>query len=188
MKSYLFAAAWLLISLSSCKQQDDFTGLWNKNANAEWDGKAFPSWEGKGSTMVNRTRVKSPVFIRIKKEMNYYVMNCYQLDASRHQVVADPSIFDYVKLKKVDEHTLISDNQASNIITATQIIVQVQPGTGEMTMKFGIPDTDMPAEPRANALFHTLFSSGYHKLMEIRRKTEDADLVDSKLKSEGLVK
>lgn len=188
MKNYLIAAIVLLFALSSCQQQDDFTGVWNKNANPESDPKAFPTWETRGKQLVDRTRVTSPLFIRIKKEMGYYVMNCYQFDAPSRSIVADPSIFDYVKLKKTDDHSLVSDNRASNIITEKMIIVHVDPVTHEMTMKFEIPESEMPEDKRANAMFRTMFSSGYHKLIEIRRKTSDPDLINSKLKSDGVIK
>lgn len=188
MKNYLIAAIGLLLALSSCQQQDDFTGVWNKNANPESDPKAFPTWETRGKQLVDQTRVTSPLFIRIKKEMGYYVMNCYQFDAPSHSIVADPSIFDYVKLKKADDNSLVSDNKASNIITEKMIIVYVDPATHEMTMKFEIPEADIPEDKRANAMFRTMFGSGYHKLMEIRRKTADPDLINSKLKSDGFIK
>ncbi len=188
MKNYLFAAAWLLFALSSCRQQDNFTGLWNKNSNPEYDTRAFPTWEARGKRLVDGSRISSPLFIRIKKEMGYYVMNCYQFDAPSHSIAADPSIFDYVKLKKADDNTLVSDNRASNIITEKMIVVHVDPATHEMTMKFEIPEADMPEDKRAKAMFSTMFNSGYHKLLEIRRKTADPDLINSKLKSDGLIK
>lgn len=188
MKNYLLAAAWLLLSFSSCRQQDQFTGVWNKNTNPELDAKAFPTWEDRGKRMVDASRIGSPLFIRIKKEMGYYVMNSYQFDAATRSIVADPSIFDYVKLKKADDNTLVSDNRASNIITDKMIVVHMDPATNEMTMKFDIPETEMPKDKHANALFRTMFNSGYHKLLEIRRKTADPDLINDKLKSDGLIK
>lgn len=188
MKNYLHAALWLLLTLSSCAQKDQFTGVWNKNTNPELDPKAFPTWEDRGKHLVDASRIGSPLFVRIKKEMGYYVMNCYQFDAPSRSIVADPSIFDYVKLKKADDNTLVSDNRASNIITDKMIVVHVDPATNEMTMKFEIPEEEMPVEKRANAMFRTMFGSGYHKLIEIRRKTADPDLINTKLKSEGLIK
>jgi len=188
MKNYLCAALGLLLILSSCRQQDQFTGVWNKNTNPELDQAAFPTWQDRGKRMVDAGRVGSPLFIRIKKEMGYYVMNCYQFDAPSHNIVADPTIFDYVKLKKADDNTLVSDNKASNIITEKMIVLHVDPTTHEMTMLFEIPKAEMPQDKHANALFRTMFGSGYHKLIEIRRKTADPDLINSKLKSEGLIK
>ncbi len=187
MKNYLYLAACLLLAFSSCNQEDRFTGLWNKNINPEFDATAFPSWSTKGKYKVDTNAIKTPLFIRIKKEIGFYVMNCYQFDAPKNEVVADPSVFDYVKFTKVDEYTLLSDNRASNIVTSKRITIQLDPATGNLIMNFPADEVGIPTDKRTNALFHTMFSSGFHKVMEIRRKAENANLIDSKLKSDHLI-
>jgi len=187
MKNYCYIAVVLLFAFSSCKQEDQFTGLWNKRYNPAFDAVAFPSWAGKGRRKVDTNMVKTPLFIRIKKELGYYVMNCYQFDIPKAAIVSDPSVFDFVKFTKADENTLISDNRASNMVTSKQVTIQVDPATGVMTMNFGVEETAMPTEKRMNAVFHTMFSSGYHKLMEIRRKSEDPGLIDQKLKGDRII-
>jgi hypothetical protein len=187
MKKHLILAACLLLMLFSCKQKDDFTGLWSKNYNPQYDAIAFSSWQKKGKIMVDTNVIKSPLFIRLKKEIGYYVMNCYQFDAARRWVVADPSIFDYIRFTKEDEYTLMSDNKASGLATDKRITIHVNPVTGSLAMNFPIDKVEMPADKKANALFHTMFESEYHKIMDIRRKAENADLIDAKLKDEHLI-
>jgi hypothetical protein len=54
-------------------------------------------------------------------------------------------------------------------------------------MSFSIGEDEKPNDEIMLALFRTMFSSGFNKLMEVRRKAEDAKLIDSKLKSEHLI-
>jgi hypothetical protein len=187
MKIYQFLAACLLLFVSSCEQSDKFTGVWNKNKNHEFDAAAFPSWKTKGKYLLDTSKAETPLFIRIKKEMTYYVMNCYQFDAAKNAIVADPSIFDYVKFTKEDEFTLMSDNKASNITIEKQIVIQLDPASGILTMNFHADNLAIPTEKRTRALFHSMFNSGYHKIMEVRRKTADANLIDAKLKEEHVI-
>jgi hypothetical protein len=187
MKIYSILTLCLLLLLSSCEQEDRFTGLWNKDYNQVADAAAYPSWIEKGNKMVDTTRIKSPMFLRIKKEMGFYVMNCYQFDAAQNMVVRDVRIFDFVKFTQADENTLISDNEASHIMSDKRIIIKLDPAKGTMTMSFSIGEDEKPNDEIMLALFRTMFSSGFNKLMEVRRKAEDAKLIDSKLKSEHLI-
>ncbi|MCF8449699.1 MAG: hypothetical protein K9G49_07475 [Taibaiella sp.] len=187
MKLNQILAACLLLFVASCNQSDKFTGVWSKDRNPEFDAAAFPSWNTKGKYLLDTGKAGSPLFIRIKKELNYYVMNCYQFDAPKNAIVADPSIFDYVKFTKEDEFTLMSDNKASNITIEKQIVIQLNPVTGILTMNFHADNLAIPTEKKTRALFHTMFNSGYHKIMEVRRKTEDANLIDTKLKEEHVI-
>lgn len=186
MRIYVLLALCLLL-LSSCDQHDKFTGLWSKDLNKVADAAAFPLWGEKGKNLVDTARIKSPMILRIKKEIGYYVMNCYLIDAGQKMVVRDARIFDFVKFTQEDENTLISDNKVSHINSDKRIIIQLDPATGNMTMSFSIEEDKQPTDPATLALFRTMFSSGYHKLMEVRRKIEDAKLIDTKLKSEHLI-
>ena len=179
----------ILFSLlfTSCKQEDKFTGLWNKDFNPEFDAVAFPAWKKRGRALVDTVRIKTPMFIRIKKVFLRYEMNCYQFDAARNAIVKDPRIFDFVKFTKEDEYTLMSDNRASNIVTESRVIVQIDPATGNLSMSFSVPDENQPHDKNAKATFRSMFASSYHKLMEVRRKSGDPDLLDDKLKSDHLI-
>ena len=187
MKIYSILTLCMLLLLSSCIQEDRFTGLWNKNYNQVADVAAYPLWLEKGNKMVDTTRIKSPMFLRIKKEMDHYVMNCYQFDAAQNMVVRDVRIFDFVKFTQADEYTLISDNDASDIMSEKRIIIKLDPAKGTMTMSFSIEEDKKPTDETTLSLFSTMFSSGFSKLMEVRRKAEDAKLIDSKLKSDHLI-
>jgi hypothetical protein len=187
MRIYSILSFCLLLLLSSCEQEDRFTGLGNKDYNQVADAAAYPSWIEKGNKMVDTTRIKSPMFLRIKKEMGFYVMNCYQFDAAQNMVVRDVRIFDFVNFTQADENTLISDNEASHIMSDKRIIIKLDPAKGTMTMSFSIGEDEKPNDEIMLALFRTMFSSGFNKLMEVRRKAEDAKLIDSKLKSDHLI-
>jgi hypothetical protein len=113
-------------------------------------------------------------------------MRCYQYDGAQARVVDEQSIFDYVKFIKADEHTLLSDNKASNIPSERQIILRVD-GSGQLTMQYPTEGGVIPTGERSRALFQTLFSSGFHKLMDIRRKNKDASLIDTKLREEHIL-
>jgi len=172
---------------SSCDQDDRFTGLWNKDYNPEFDAVAFPTWKKKGKDLVDTVRIKTPMFIRIKKVFLSYEMNCYQFDAARNAIVKDPRIFDFVKFSKEDDYTLMSDNRASNIVTDKRVIVQIDPATGALSMSFSVPEDNQPHDKNARATFRSMFNSTYHKLLDIRRKSADPDLIDQKLKSERYI-
>ena len=61
-------------------------------------------------------------------------------------------------------------------------------GAGYLAKKFFSKEEDKkPTDETTLSLFSTMFSSGFSKLMEVRRKAEDAKLIDSKLKSEHLI-
>lgn len=187
MRIYSILSFCLLLLLSSCEQEDKFTGLWNKDYNQVADAAAYPSWKEKGNKMVDTVRIKSPMFLKVKKEADHYVMNCYQFDAAQNRVVRDVRIFDFVDFTQADENTLISDNEASHIMSDKRIIIKLDPAKGTMTMSFSIEEDKKPNDETTLALFRTMFSSGFSKLMEVRRKAEDAKLIDSKLKSEHLI-
>jgi hypothetical protein len=68
-----------------------------------------------------------------------------------------------------------------------RIIIKLDPAKGTMTMSFSIGEDEKPNDEIMLALFRTMFSSGFNKLMEVRRKAEDAKLIDSKLKSDHLI-
>ncbi len=172
---------------SSCDQDDRFTGLLNKNYNPEFEAVSFTTWKKKGRELVDTVAIKTPMFIRIKKVFLSYEMNCYQFDAARNAIVKDPRIFDFVKFSKEDEYTLMSDNRASNIVTDKRVIVQIDPATGNLSMSFSVPEDNQPHEKNARATFRSMFGSTYHKLMDIRRKSADPDLLDQKLKSDHLI-
>jgi hypothetical protein len=81
----------------------------------------------------------------------------------------------------------MSDNRASNIVTDKRVIVQIDPATGHLTMSFSVPDDNQPHDKNARATFRSMFNSSYHKLLDIRRKSADPDLLDQKLKSERYI-
>jgi hypothetical protein len=102
-------------------------------------------------------------------------------------VVDEHSIFDYILFTKADEHTLLSDNKASNIPSERQIILRVSTD-GALTMQYPTDAVQIPTEKRTKALFQTLFSSGYHKLLDIRRRDKDASLIDAKLREKHILR
>ncbi len=185
MRYPLFLLA-IIITLSSCNSEDTFTGVWSKNYNEQYDAAAFPLWE-KSRDRLDAQKANTPFFIRITKELDGYTLRCYQYDGAQQSVVAENTIFDFVKFKKTDNHTLMSDNAASGIHMEQKILAHVDEGTGELVMKFPVTDKELPKDKRIKALFKSVFSSGYHKLLTIRRKTADAGIIDSKLREEKVI-
>lgn len=186
MKQYLLTALCAVL-LSSCNQFDKFTGLWNKDLNEQYDAVAFPTWLDKGMKSVDPRKVHTPVFIRIRKEIGHYALHVYRYDAAAKAVVADASLFDFVKLKKVDDNTLLSDNDASGMYTTKHITLRLDPATGKLSMEFPAEKDELPKDKRARAMYYSLFNSTYSKLLDIRRRTPDGGLIDKKLKEEKLI-
>ncbi len=185
MKKYTILAMCLVFA--SCTQTDRFTGVWNKECDTICDGTAFPLWASKGKTTADTTVMSSPMLLRINKEKGYYVLRCYQYDGAQARVVEEHSIFDYIMFTKADENTLLSDNKASNIPSERQIILRVA-ADGALTMQYPTDAAQIPTEKRSKALYQTLFSSGFHKLMDIRRRNKDASLIDAKLREAHILR
>ncbi len=187
MKNVLYLLIGLSAILSSCSQYDQLTGVWNKNVNAEFDGAAFPQWQSRGRTMTDSGVVESPLFIRIKKSGSQYVMSCYIFDGSINKIVKEASVFDYVIFTKAEENVLISDNAASGMATNKLMIVRLDKQTGLLSMSLDVEKESLPESKRGRALLKTMFNSGFHKLIDIRRKTDDPALIDQKLKEEHII-
>ena len=185
MKKFTIPA--LCLVFASCTQTDRFTGVWNKERDTVCDGTAFPLWASKGKNTTDTTIMSSPMLLRINKEKGYYMLRCYLYDGAQARVVDEQSIFDYIMFTKADEHTLLSDNKASNIPSERQIILRVG-DNGELTMQYPTEGTKVPTEKRTKALFQTIFSSGFHKLLDIRRRNKDASLIDAKLREEHILR
>ena len=188
MKCTLYLAALALLTLfSSCDPNDKFTGVWTKERNDTYDPTAFPEWENKGKHMLDAGKVSSPMFLRLKKELGTYVLHCYRFDGGQQRVMSDNSLFDDIKFKKVDGSTLMSDNKASGIHIEAQMILHIDDVSGQMSLRFSKKEVEMPTEKRTKALFQTMFNSGYRKLLDIRRMTDDPDLIDKKLRNENII-
>jgi hypothetical protein len=188
LNKYCLLAVCMLLSLSSCNQSDVFTGVWNKDFNPTFDNKAFPAWKKHRSDLADTDLVKTPFFIRIKKEMGSYVLNCFQLDGATGSIVTDASVVDFVKFNKIDEYTLVSDNRISNMVTSRQITIHIDGQTRILKMTFPLDKSEMPADKKIRALFETMFSSGFRKIIEVRRKTNEARLIEEKLKNSNVIK
>jgi hypothetical protein len=187
MRKIYFCLAAILLLFSSCGSQDKFTGLWTKERNTEYDAAAFPLWEKTAKEHLNANMVNTPLFVRITKEMDYYVLRCYQYDGAKKMVVAENSVFDFVKLTKTGSSTLISDNKASNIMLEKRMMMQVDDATGRLTMVFDLAKSELPPDKKSRSMFMTMFHSDFRKLMDIRRVSDDASLIDHKLRSENVI-
>jgi hypothetical protein len=182
--SFLSALAALL--LMSCGQDDKFTGIWNKDYNTTTDATAFPNWK-KSAKLVDNNFIRTPLIIRIKKDLGVYVLNCYQFDGASRSVVRDALIFDYVKFNKIDDNTLLSDNAASKMMTDKRITLHIDPVTRQITMDFPLDKTEMPQDKRVRELFKSMFSSGYHKILDVRRRTNEEKIITEKLRESNII-
>lgn len=187
MKKNLYLTVWLLAMFVSCDVNDKYTGVWNKNFNTSLDSAAFPQWSTRGRFMTDPETISTPLFVRIKKSGSQYIMTCYQFDGATNSVVRENALFDYILLSESEKNLLVSDNSASGMTTSQPVVIRYDEQTQQITVSFKPDEEHLPDNKRRRALFKSIFQSGYHKVLDIRRKDDDPGLIDKKLKDERMI-
>jgi hypothetical protein len=177
----ILLAVFALFAFTGCNHQPDrFIGLWNKDLNVQYDSISFPLWTSKDLRLpVDRKVITTPVFLRIAKDGEFYKIVGYYYDFANRTFIADVTIPENARFKKLDDLTLISDNEYANSSVKEHLAIRVNASSGAITLDFPIDKAAVPNNEKSKANFYTMLKSGFHRVLEVGNNTGISEIQKS---------